>query len=99
MRGYGIETEIRIIKTSGDMFLDRPLHKISGQGLFVREIDERMLRGEIDLAVHSMKDLPSKRPAKLRIAAVLKRDSPYDILVTKDGSDLDKLERIDHRHL
>ncbi len=92
MRGYGIETEIRIIKTSGDMFLDRPLHKISGQGLFVREIDERMLRGEIDLAVHSMKDLPSKRPSKLRIAAVLKRDSPYDILVTKDGSDLDKLE-------
>ncbi len=92
MRGYGIETEIRIIKTSGDMFLDRPLHKISGQGLFVREIDERMLRGEIDLAVHSMKDLPSKRPDKLRIAAVLKRDSPYDILVTKDGSDLDKLE-------
>jgi hydroxymethylbilane synthase len=52
----------------------------------VAEIDDRMLSGEIDLAVHSMKDLPTKRPEELAISAVLKRDSPYDILVSKNGS-------------
>lgn len=88
---HGAEPEIVKVKTSGDLFLDRPLHMISGQGLFVREIDERMLSGEIDLAVHSMKDLPSKRPKKLRIAAILERDSPCDILLTRDGSGLEDL--------
>jgi hydroxymethylbilane synthase len=68
------------------------LHKVSGRGIFVREIDERMLSGEIDLAVHSMKDLPSKRPDQLPIAAVLKRDSPYDVLVSKNGRALDELK-------
>nr|WP_235619500.1 hydroxymethylbilane synthase [Methanothrix sp.] len=89
---HGAEAEIVTVRTSGDLFLDRPLHMISGQGLFVREIDERMLSGEIDLAVHSMKDLPSKRPERLRIAAIMKRDSPCDILLTKDGSGLDDLK-------
>jgi len=77
----GIETELVKIKTSGDVFLDKPLHQLSGFGVFVAEIDERMLCGEIDLAVHSMKDLPTKRPQELTISAVLKRDSPFDILV------------------
>jgi len=77
----GIETELVKIKTSGDVFLDKPLHQLSGFGVFVAEIDERMLCGEIDLAVHSMKDLPTKRPQELTISAVLKRDSPIDILV------------------
>ncbi len=56
------------------------------------EIDDRMLEGEIDLAVHSMKDLPSKRPEGLSIAAVLKRDSPWDILVSRDGLSLEDLK-------
>ena len=77
----GIETELVKIKTSGDVFLDKPLHQLSGFGVFVAEIDERMLCGEIDLAVHSMKDLPTKRPQGLTISAILKRDSPFDILV------------------
>jgi hydroxymethylbilane synthase len=77
----GIETELVKIKTSGDVFLDKPLHQLSGFGVFVAEIDERMLCGGIDLAVHSMKDLPTKRPQELTISAVLKRDSPFDILV------------------
>jgi len=64
--------------------LDKPLHQISGFGVFVAEIDDRMLSGEIDLAVHSMKDLPTKRPEELAISAILKRDSPYDILVSRD---------------
>jgi hydroxymethylbilane synthase len=86
LRPLGAETELRLVKTSGDVFLDKPLHQISGFGVFVAEIDDRMLSGEIDLAVHSMKDLPTKRPEELTISAVLKRDSPYDILVSRSCS-------------
>lgn len=81
----GLEMETVQVKTSGDVFLDKPLHQLTGVGVFVAEIDERMLSGEIDLAVHSMKDLPTKRPEELTISAVLKRDSPYDILVSRSG--------------
>lgn len=87
----GVETDLRIIKTSGDVFLDKPLHMISGWGVFVAEIDDRMISGEIDLAVHSMKDMPSKRPMELGISAILKRDSPYDILASRDGCSLEDL--------
>ena len=86
LSALGVETEILRVKTSGDVFLDKPLHQLTGTGVFVAEIDERMLSGEIDLAVHSMKDLPTKRPEELTISAVLKRDSPYDILLSRDGS-------------
>jgi hydroxymethylbilane synthase len=82
----GIETQRTMVKTSGDVFLDKPLHQLTGFGVFVAEIDERMLSGEIDLAVHSMKDLPTKRPDELIISAILKRDSPYDIMLCRDGS-------------
>ncbi|MCD5409372.1 MAG: hydroxymethylbilane synthase [Methanocellales archaeon] len=81
LRKNGIETELKIIKTCGDVFANRPLHEI-GVGVFVREIDELMLRGEIDAAVHSMKDMPTERPAELSIGAVLHRDSPYDVLIS-----------------
>ncbi len=91
LRPLGVEAEIRRVKTSGDVFLDKPLHQLTGFGVFVAEIDDRMLSGEIDLAVHSMKDLPTKRPDELVIAAVLKRDSPYDILVARDGLSLEEL--------
>jgi hydroxymethylbilane synthase len=83
--------EIKIIKTSGDSFTDRPLHQIPGMGAFVREIDDRMIAGEIDIAVHSMKDIPTERPPELVNAAVLKRDSPFDVLLTRDGSTVDEL--------
>jgi hydroxymethylbilane synthase len=82
----GVETELILVKTSGDIFLDKPLHQLTGFGVFVAEIDERMLSGQIDLAVHSMKDLPTKRPEELIISAVLKRDSPYDILLCRNSS-------------
>jgi len=88
----GAKTELRIVNTKGDQFLDRPLHQLSGRGLFVREIDERMLSGEIDVAVHSMKDLPSERPKGLVIAAILPRDSPYDVLVSESGIKLEDLD-------
>jgi hydroxymethylbilane synthase len=87
----GVETEIKIIKTCGDTFTDRPLHEVQGFGVFVREIDDAMLAGEIDIAVHSMKDVPTERPPELTIAAVMKRDSPYDFLLTRDRTELKDL--------
>jgi hydroxymethylbilane synthase len=87
----GINTEINIIKTSGDTFTDRPLHEVQGFGVFVREIDDSMLAADIDIAVHSMKDVPTDRPPELTIAAVMERDSPYDFLLTRDNRKLGDL--------
>ena len=78
-----IRVEIIIIKTSGDKIQDVPLAKIGGKGLFVKELEESMLRNEIDFAVHSMKDMPIKFPFALCIAAVTKRENPFDALVSK----------------
>lgn len=77
----GIQTTLKIVRTSGDTFTDRPLYEI-GAGVFVREIDELMLKGEIDIAVHSMKDVPTVRPPEIILGAVLRRNSPYDVLVS-----------------
>lgn len=97
LTGTGVKTELKIIKTSGDTFVDRPLYQVTGMGMgvgaFVREIDDRMLAGEIDIGVHSMKDVPTERPPELTIAAVLKRDSPYDFLLTRDGTALKDLPK------
>ncbi|WP_292385328.1 hydroxymethylbilane synthase [Methanoculleus sp. UBA430] len=76
----GIEAEIITITTEGDTATNVPLHAIGGQGVFVRALDDAILRGEIDAAVHSMKDIPAERPAGLVCAAVLERDSPADFL-------------------
>ncbi|UUX92468.1 hydroxymethylbilane synthase [Methanoplanus endosymbiosus] len=77
----GIETEIKIIKTEGDANTKVPLHKVGGQGIFVRALDDAITRGEVDFAVHSMKDIPAARPEGVRTCAILKRDSPADFLV------------------
>ncbi|AKB19184.1 hydroxymethylbilane synthase [Methanosarcina sp. WWM596] len=88
----GVETSIKIIKTSGDRFTDRPLHAVSGGvGAFVRELDDVMLAGEIDIAVHSMKDMPTIRPQAIPTVAILERDTPFDFLLTYDGTTLDEL--------
>ncbi len=89
----GIETSRKIIKTTGDRFTDRPLHEVAGVGAFVRELDDRMMEGAIDIAVHSMKDLPTNRPKGLTTSAALERDSPNDVLLTKDGTKLDDLPK------
>lgn len=83
-----IEAELKIIKTCGDTFTDRPLHEVKGFGVFVREIDDAMLAGDIDVAVHSMKDVPTERPPELTVAAVMKRDSPFDFLLAREGTKL-----------
>jgi hydroxymethylbilane synthase len=79
----GLEIEVRVIKTGGDKILDVPLVDIGGKGFFVKEIELALLRGEIDFAVHSMKDLPTDMPDGLCIAAVPERLDPSDALVTK----------------
>jgi hydroxymethylbilane synthase len=87
LNGRGIGTEIVVLNTQGDRVTDVPLHEIGGQGVFVRALDEAILDGKIDAAVHSMKDIPSKRPAGLVLSAVLTRDSPADFLVHRKPID------------
>jgi hydroxymethylbilane synthase len=79
----GIESEKVIINTQGDTTTNVPLHEIGGQGVFVRALDDAILAGTIDCAVHSMKDIPAFRPSGLFTAAILKRDSPTDFLAHK----------------
>lgn len=81
----GIAVETVVIATSGDRVLDRALAEVGGKGLFVKEIEEALLSGRIDLAVHSMKDVPSFLPQGLEIAAVLPRADARDILFSKSG--------------
>lgn len=85
------EIIIKIIKTKGDKLLNIPLAKVGGKGLFVKELEEALLRGEIDVAVHSMKDVPTELPSGLTIGAVTKRLDVRDVLISKEGKVLDEL--------
>ena len=80
--------EIKNISTRGDRVLDRSLSEIGGKGVFVKEIEEALLAGQIDLAVHSCKDLPTEQPAGLAIGAILEREDPRDVLVSREGRPL-----------
>lgn len=86
-----VEVSLRRIKTSGDKMLDVPLAKIGGKGLFVKEIEEALIRKEIDLAVHSMKDVPAVLPEPLDILCVPLREDHRDALISKDRRALDQL--------
>ena len=83
--------QIKTIKTVGDKIQDVALSKIGDKGLFTKEIEEALLRQEVDLAVHSMKDLPTELPLGLIVAAVTKREDPCDVLVSKQGFTLKTL--------
>ena len=76
-----LNIELNKIKTTGDKILDVPLAQVGGKGLFVKEIEEAMLRGEADLAVHSMKDVPTDLPEGLHLSAICKREDPRDALI------------------
>jgi len=78
------DVELKIIKTTGDRITDRPLAMIGGKGLFVKEIEAALLNNTIDLAVHSMKDMPGELPKGLIIGAIPKRENPFDVLISKD---------------
>ncbi|MBU1277443.1 MAG: hydroxymethylbilane synthase [Proteobacteria bacterium] len=78
----GLQVEMNIIKTTGDKILDVPLAQVGGKGLFVKEIEDALLEGRADLAVHSMKDVPSELPQGLELAVVSQREDPRDALVS-----------------
>lgn len=83
--------DLQIIKTTGDKITDVPLAKVGGKGLFVKEIEDALLAESVDLAVHSMKDVPAVLPEGLEIAVVPKREDPRDVLVSRIGGGIDAL--------
>jgi hydroxymethylbilane synthase len=85
------QVELIRISTKGDRILDVPLAKVGGKGLFVKEIEDALLEGRVDLAVHSMKDVPTELPAGLAVAIVPKRETPFDAFVCARWSSLDQL--------
>lgn len=86
-----LKVNIKIIKTKGDKILDVPLAMVGGKGLFVKEIEEALLTGAIDLAVHSMKDVPAEIPQGLEVGIVTKREDPRDCIVFKDCDSFESL--------
>ncbi len=93
----GPAAEIVVIKTSGDRLSEANLSEVGGKGLFVKEIEEALLEGRIDLAVHSAKDMPAVLPEGLRIGAVLPREWPHDALVLPSDHPLAQMPGLDAR--
>ena len=83
--------EIQVIKTKGDLVLDKPLHEIGDKGVFVKEIEEKLLSGEIQIGVHSMKDMPAFPAPGLLFAKPWKREDPRDVLILRQAKSLDTL--------
>lgn len=83
--------KICVINTTGDKVQDRSLSEIGGKGLFTKEIEEGLLSGDIDIAVHSMKDMPTELPNNLEISVFLEREDPRDSFVSEDFSTIDEL--------
>lgn len=84
----GLRVDLHVIKTTGDKILDVPLAKVGGKGLFVKEIEDALLDGSVDMAVHSMKDVPVVLPVGLEISIIPRREDARDALLSRDGKDL-----------
>ncbi len=85
--------------TTGDRVIDKPLPEIGGKGVFTQELEDALRAGEIDLAVHSLKDLPTETPPEFVLGAILPRANPFDALISRDGHTLaDPARRGDRRH-
>lgn len=84
----GLTTEVVVIQTSGDRFVDRPLSAVGGKGLFVQEIEEALTAGAVDCAVHSLKDVPAELAPGLVVAAVPERADPRDVVITRRAGGL-----------
>jgi hydroxymethylbilane synthase len=91
--GAGVETEIVIIKTSGDKQQMSPLSEIGGKGIFIKELEEALLEETIDLAVHSVKDVPTDTPSRLMFPAVCRREDVRDCLVAANGATIASLRQ------
>ena len=85
------QVEIQVIRTTGDRVQDRPLSEIGGKGLFTREIEEALLARDIDIAVHSMKDMPTMLPDGLAIVCLLQREDPCDVLISPKAASIKEL--------
>ena len=83
----GHNTELIFVKSEGDLDLSTPLNEMGGKGVFTKALDDAMLKDEIDIAVHSFKDLPTENPLPLKVAAIMERADPRDTLVTSGGTD------------
>src|ERR1700687_1394415 len=91
---FGVECRLEIIHTTGDKITDVALSKVGTKGLFTKEIEEALLEGTIDLAVHSLKDMPTELPTGLTLAAMPEREDPRDALVGRKLSDLPQRARV-----
>jgi len=89
----GVEAEIIIIKTAGDKMQQAPLTQIGGKGIFIKELEEALLEETVDLAVHSVKDIPTETPSRLHFPAVCRRDDVRDCLVSHKGDTLATLRQ------
>lgn len=87
----GLEVELVTMTTRGDQILDSPLAKVGGKGLFVKELEQALMDGRADIAVHSMKDVPVELPEGLELAVILEREDPRDAFVSNDYATLDAL--------
>src|SRR5436190_19653362 len=93
LRGQNHQVEIEIIPTTGDKIIDVPLAKVGAKGMFTKEIEEALAAGRIDLAVHSLKDLPTELSAEFEIAAIPPREDPRDAFCSVTYSAIDALPR------
>jgi hydroxymethylbilane synthase len=94
LEAAGVATELVTIRTTGDRLQEAPLSDAGGKRLFVKEIEEALLRGEVDAAVHSAKDMPAETSGELEIAATLPREDPRDALVLPEGAPTGSLETV-----
>ena len=88
-----LEVEVKVIKTTGDKILNKTLSKIGGKGLFVKEIEEALYLKEVDLAVHSMKDVPNTLPEGFVLGAILQREDPRDVLISKNYRNIGEMPK------
>jgi hydroxymethylbilane synthase len=93
LRGRGHEIEVELIKTTGDKITDVAFAKVGTKGMFTKEIEEALAEGRIDLAVHSLKDLPTELSTDFEIAAVTKRENPRDVLCSRKYKSIEELPR------
>lgn len=92
----GLKIELNIIKTTGDKILDVALAKVGGKGLFVKEIEEALMASQADIAVHSMKDVPTELPEALHLKSICKRENPGDALISKNKVKFEQLPKNAH---
>jgi hydroxymethylbilane synthase len=93
LRGRGHTVEIEIIHTTGDKITDVALAKVGTKGMFTKEIEEALAEGKVDLAVHSLKDLPTELPPGFEIAAIPRRENPYDVFCSRKYGAIDELQQ------